>query len=178
MEQYRRRNNLETERIPTKILHDEVDKTTVGILNSLNYDLDSSDVEACCRIGQSKNGKLKKTIIRIVNHKFCKKDLVNRKKLSSVVINDNEVQLKNQVFINENLTDYNNKIAFYCKKLKQAPLVEKHYSRDGVVHIVTNDGWRDKVTKVIHMNQLLELFPDFIFSGKRNSTSDAVINAT
>ena len=47
-----------------------------------------------------------------------------------------------------------------------------------MVHIVTNDGWRDKVTKVIHMNQLLELFPDFIFSDKRNSTSDAVINAT
>ena len=62
------------------------------------------------------DGKLKKTIIRIVNQKFCKKDLLNRKKLSSVDINDNEIQLKNKVFINENLKNFNNKIAFYCRK--------------------------------------------------------------
>ena len=84
----------------------------------------------------------------------------------------------NKVFINENLTNYNNKIAFYCRKLKKASLVEKCYSRDGVVHIATRDGLRDKATKVFHMNQLLELFPDFIFSDNRNSTSDTVFNAT
>ena len=37
---------------------------------------------------------------------------------------------------------------------------------------------RDKATKVFHMNQLLKLFPDFIFSDNRNSTSDKVFNAT
>ena len=84
----------------------------------------------------------------------------------------------NKVFINENLTNYNNKIAFYCRNLKKASLVEKCYSRDGEVHIMTRDGWWDKATKVFHMNQLLELFPDFIFSDNRNSTSDTVFNAT
>ena len=124
------------------------------------------------------DGKLKKTIIRIVNQKFCKKDLLNRKKLSSVDINDNEIQLKNKVFINENLKNFNNKIAFYCRKWKKASLAEKCYSRDGVIDIVTGDGWRDKAAKAFHMNQLLELFPDFIFSDNRNSTSDTVFNAT
>ena len=112
-----------------------------------------------------------------MNRKFCKKVLLSRKKLSSVVINDNEIQLKNKVFINVNLTDHNNKIAFYCRKLKKASLVEKCYSIDGVVHIITKDGWRDKATNGFHMNQLLELFLDLIFSDNRNSTSDAVINA-
>ena len=124
-----------------------MEKTAVGILNSINVNLDSSDVEACHRIGRSKDDKPKKTIIRIVHRKFCKRALLNRKKLSSVDINDNEIQLKNKVFINENLTNYNNKIAFYCRKLKKASLVEKCYSRDWVVHIVTRDGWGIRLQK-------------------------------
>ena len=46
-----------------------------------------------------------------------------------------------------------------------------------MVHIVTKDEWRDKATKVLHMNQLLELFHDFVFSDSGNSTGDAVFNA-
>ena len=177
LEQYGRRNNLEIEGIPTSISNDDLEKTAVAILNSINVNLDSSDVEACHRIGRSKDGKPKKTSIRIINQKFCKKALLNRKKLSSVAINDNEIQLKNKVFISENLTNYNNKIAFYYRKLTKASLVEKCYSSNGVVHFVTKDKWRDKATKVLHMNQLLELFPDFVFSDSRNLTGDTVFNA-
>ena len=46
-----------------------------------------------------------------------------------------------------------------------------------MVHIETKDGWRDKATKVLHMNQLLEFFPDFIFSGNSNSIGDSVFSA-
>ena len=72
-------------------------------------------MEAYHRIGRSKDGKSKKMITCIVNPKFCMKPLLNRKKLPSVVINHNEIQLKNKVFINENLTNYNNKIAFTAR---------------------------------------------------------------
>ena len=74
-------------------------------------------------------------------------------------------------------TNYNYKIAFYCRKLKKASLFEKCYSRDEVVYIVTKGEWRDKATNILHMNQLLELFSDFIFSDNRNSTGDSVFNA-
>ena len=78
-EQYGRRNNLKIERIPTSISDDELETTAVGILNSINVDLDSSDVMTCHRFGKSKDDKPKKTIIRTVNRKFCKKALHNRK---------------------------------------------------------------------------------------------------
>ena len=59
-----------------------------------------------------------------------------------------KIQLNNKVFVNENLTSYTNKIAFYCRKLKKASQVEKCYPIDGVVCIVTRDGWRDKATSL------------------------------
>ena len=81
-------------------------------------------MEVCHRIGRSKDGKPTKTIVSIVICKFYKSALLNRKKLSLVVISDNDIQLKNKVFINENLTNYNNKIAFYCRELKKTSLVK------------------------------------------------------
>ena len=103
LEQYGRRNNLEIEVIPTSISDDELEKTTVGILNSMNVNLDSSDVEACHRIGRSKDGKPKKTIIHIINWNSARRLYSTEKKLSLVDINDDEIQLKNKVFVNENL---------------------------------------------------------------------------
>ena len=84
LEMYGRRNNLEIEGILTSISDDELEKTTVAILNSINVKLESSDGEACHRIGRSKDSKPKKTIIHIANWKLCKKALLNRKKLPSV----------------------------------------------------------------------------------------------
>ena len=107
MEQYGRKKNLEIEGTPNSISDDELEKTAAAaILNSINVNLDSSDREACHRIGRSKDGKPKKTIIHIVNRKLCKKALLNRKTLPSVAINDNVIQLKIKIFISENLTNY------------------------------------------------------------------------
>ena len=66
------------------------------------------------------------------------------------------------IFINENLTPMNNKIAFHCRKLKCNGQVDETYSGDGVIHIASSniDG---KVIKILHMSMLLDIFPDFDF---------------
>ena len=46
-----------------------------------------------------------------------------------------------------------------------------------MAYIVTKDECRDKATKLLHMNQLLELFSDFVFSDSKNSTGHVVFNA-
>ena len=63
-------------------------KTVVGILNSINVDLDNFDVETYHKIGKSKDGK---TTVHKTNCKLCKMALPSRKKLPSVVINDDEI---------------------------------------------------------------------------------------
>ena len=98
MEQYGRRNNLKIEGIPTSISGDESEKTTDGILNLTDVALDSPDMVACRRIGRSQDDKSKKMVINIVKCKFCEEALLNRKKLLSVVINDNVTQIKRKSF--------------------------------------------------------------------------------
>ena len=75
LEQYGWRKNLGIEETPTSISDDELEKTDVDTLNSINVNLSSSDIETCHRIGKSKDGKPKKMVIRIVNSKFYKKAL-------------------------------------------------------------------------------------------------------
>ena len=78
LEQYGWRKNLGIEETPTSISDDELEKTDVDTLNSINVNLSSSDIETCHRIGKSKDGKPKKMVIRIVNSKFYKKALLKK----------------------------------------------------------------------------------------------------
>ena len=112
------------------------------------------------RIGKPK-GNSKKTIVRFCNRKFSRRGLYNKKKLASV--NTSAVSLGNSTkfFISENLTDYNNKFAFTCRKLKRASLIHNTFTRDGVVHIMkSNHGKSEKIT---HMSKLVGLFPNLDF---------------
>ena len=67
------------------------------------------------------------------------------------------------IFINENLTPTNNKIAFQCQELKRNGRIDKTYLRDSIVQIVSKDIGYGKKIKVMHMSTLHDSFPDFDF---------------
>ena len=136
-EQYGRRNNIEITGIPESVENEKREETVVEVLNKIDLNVSNNDIESCHRLGKQKN-KPRKTIIRFVNTKFAKKALLNRKGLkhadtSSLGLDSHEV------FINENLTRANSKIAFHSRSLKRNSLIYKCYTKDGVVHIVCPD---------------------------------------
>ena len=130
----------------------------------------ADDIEAWDRIGKSK-GNSKKTIIRFINRKHCKCVLVNRKKLKS--FNSESIGLPNvKLYFNENLTEYNNTLAFYGCKLKRAGLINSTYTLNGTVHILPIV--RERHIKIFHMSKLLELHINFEFY---NNDGDVSVDA-
>ena len=83
----------------------------MNILNEVSVDVSPKDMGAYHRVGGLKN-KSKKTIVRFINRKFAKKALISRQNLRK------SLSSNCKVFINENLTVRNNKIAFLSRKLK------------------------------------------------------------
>ena len=128
LEQYGRRNNIEITGIPDSVPDQSLEEKVVDILNEITVNVSPKDIEACHRVGVSKNSS-KKTIVRLINRKHAKKAFLSRKNLrKSTSPNCN-------VFINENLTVKNNQIAFLGRKLKRSGHLNKIYTRDGTVHI-------------------------------------------
>ena len=117
-------------------------------MNKIDLNVSNNDIEACHRLGKQMN-KPRRTIIRFVNRKFAKKALLNRKGLKHADTSSLGLD-SHKVFINENLTRANSKIAFHSRSLKRNLLIDKCYTKDGVVHI-----------KVFHLNTLMDLFPNF-----------------
>ena len=72
--------------------------------------------------------------------------------------------LNTEIFVNENLTTYNQQLAFNCRKLKREKLISKTYSSNGIIHIVQI--LSNKPIKVFHQSKLEELFPDFNFNSQ------------
>lgn len=160
LEQYGRRNNLEISGIPDSIGHNELEDKVIEILSKVDVNVSNNDIEACHRMGKSKNNS-KKTIVRFVNRKFAKKALINRKKL--ITMDKSSLGLSNDVFINENLTPENGKIYFHCRQLKRLRKVENTYTRDGIVHLASPNIEDGKLVKIFHLNSLYDLFPEYDF---------------
>ena len=162
LEQYGRRNNLEITGIPDDVSDENQEEKVIQILCEVQVNVSSSDIEACHHVGKSKNSS-KKTIVQSINRKHAKKALINRKGLINTNKSSRSPSSSDNIFINENLTPMNNKIAFHCRKLKCNGQNDKIYSRDGVIHIPSSNIRDEKVIKVLHMSMLLDIFPDFGF---------------
>ena len=172
LQQYGRRNNLEISGIPDSVTTDDLEDKVIEILSKVDVNVTNNDIEACHRMGKSKNNS-KKTIVRFVNRKFAKKALINRKKL--ITMDKSLLGLSDNVFINENLTPQNGKIYFHCRQLKRSGKIENTYTRDGIVQITSQSVENGKYLKIYHIQTLYELFPDYDF-GKDAKEEDLNIS--
>ena len=91
------------------------------ILTNTDINVESRQMEDCHRIGNSNNGS-KKTIIRFINRKYCKKVLLNRKQLERIDLKKHQFVSGKNIFINEKLTVKNEHLAFNCRQLKKKEL--------------------------------------------------------
>ena len=105
----------------------------------------------------SLSAKSSKTIVRFVNRKICIEALRNRKKMKTSAQSIGFD--KSIVYVNENLTDFNNEIAYRCRRLKKSKLIDNTYSMNGIVYIMKIG--ENKRTKILHIDELKEMFPDF-----------------
>ena len=148
--QYGKRNNLKITEIQNDVSEKNLEEKVIHVLSEIQVNLSGSDVEACHRIGKSRNSSkttattTTTTIVQFINSKQVKRALINSKGL---IININKFQISlasfDNIFINSNLTPLNSKIAFHYRKLKQNGQIDKTYSGYRVIHIGTSN-IRDK----------------------------------
>ena len=169
LEQSRRRNNIEITGIPDTVQDNELENKVIGIFDAIGVEANSADFEDCHRVGKSKNNS-KKVIARFVNRKVVKNALYKRKQLKT--IDKTSIGLQNgTIFLNENLTPENNKVAYHCRKLKCNGTISKAYTSNGTNIICCNILENGKPQKVYHVNDLCVMFPDINFSNDDNDYS-------
>ena len=78
-----------------------------------------NDIEACHRLGDSR-----KTIVRFVNRKHSFEALKNKKMLMSVDLTSIGLDKNTNIFLSQNLSDYNTTIAFHCPELRRKRLID------------------------------------------------------
>ena len=163
VEQHGRRNNIVISGIPNGIGDNDSESTVSDIMKDVDVDINSSDIEACHRIVKSdRRTASKKTIVRFINKKHCKKALIKRKNFATInTVTKYNFSRNNQIFITETLTKTNESLAFCGRKLKHSVLIHSCYTKEGVVHIKKSE--HAKAIKIHHINLLYKQFPEFVF---------------
>ena len=99
--------------------------------------------------------------------------LYNRKKLKT--INKEALEMEKVMpFLNENLSEGNNKIAFFCWKLKREGVILNTYSVNGIIRLSCNKISNGRVQKVPHISYLFEHFPDFGLEDNENADESSL----
>ena len=110
-DQYSRRNNIVIQGITQSVKSKDLEDKVVNFLDKVNVQMTKNDIETCHRLDDNR-----KMILKFVNRKPLFEVLKN--KIMVVVVDLNSTELdKNTSFLSQNLSDYNNKIAFHWYKL-------------------------------------------------------------
>ena len=153
LDQYNRRNNLVFDGIPNTVTN--LEETVIKLCEKININFCSSDVEACHRLGKSN-----KTIVRFVNRKFCGSILKEKGKINKLKM-FNDFGFDGKIFVSSNLSKLNDKISFYCRKLKKARSLSKYWFYSGSIYVKRNDDEEGYIIQ--HPNELSKMFPLYDF---------------
>ena len=103
----------------------------------------------------------KNTIVRFVTRKFCKKAL--EAKFDSQNVNNAELHFDtiSVLHFSENLTPYNQYLAWKCRELKRANLIHSTWSSKSLIKI--RRSMNEKPIPIEHENDIFNLYPNFVF---------------
>ena len=116
LDKYNRRNNLEIRGIPSSVSDDALEDKVVDIFHSLNINVSKHDIEDCHSLGKADP---KNTIVPFLNCKFCYEALDNKLNLRKVDMTKLGFQAGAILYFSENLTGYNQRLAWKCRELKE-----------------------------------------------------------
>ena len=174
LEKYGRQNDIEITDIPDTVQDKELENKVIEIFDAIGVEANPADFEDCHRVGKSKNNS-KNVIARFVNRKVVKNALYKRKQLKN--IDKSSVELQNAtIFLKENLTPRNNKIAYHCGKLKRDGAILKTYTSNGtniICYYILENG---KPQKLHHFNDFCVRFLDINFGNNDNDYSGDLAN--
>ena len=133
-DQYSRWNNIVIQGIPQSVKSKDLEDKVINVLDKVNVKVTKNDIEACHRLGDSR-----KTIVRFVNRRHSFEALKNKKMLMSVDPTSIGLDKNKNLFLSQNLFDYQNKIAFHCRKLRRKRLSDSTWAYDGKSFIKIQD---------------------------------------
>ena len=96
VEQYEQRNNIEITGIPDNIGDKSLEHSVIEVFQPSDIHISHTDIEDCHLIGKSKDNS-KKTIVTLVNRKYCKQVLCYGKKQTKIFVNEKLKQLQSPV---------------------------------------------------------------------------------
>ena len=152
--QYDRLNSIVVSGIPQNISDELLENKAINILYTVNTTkINHRDIEACHRLGRKKE-----TLIKFVNRKDAEQSIENRTKLANFNRVEPGFDPNVPIYINQHLTPFISKLAFYGRCLKRNGHIHAMSSLKGVIKIKleSHSSW----IRIGHTCDFYNLFPN------------------
>ena len=158
--------------IPDWVHDSQLESTVISILADIDVSVGHGDIEDCHRVDKADRNNFKLTFKRIINRQYCKKALVNRKKLANF-------NTWTKIFVSENLALANESIAYKCCSLRHNWRIHSYFTRNDVIHWKINE--ESKSVKIVIysiFNILIYIYSQYSNAGDDVLVEVAVVHLT
>ena len=128
LSQYTRRENIEISGIPDDISQNELESRVIGILATIDVDVESYNIAACHRLKKLRHQTSANVIVRFTNRKHAVEALKNKKKLMN---NPIAAAYGTQLYISENLCPLHRQMYDYALSLKKKKVIHSLWTHNG-----------------------------------------------
>ena len=151
---YSRRNIIVIQGIPQSVKSKDLEDKVINVPDKVNAKLTKNGIEACCRLAEKSSSFVSK------KHSF--EALKELKMLISVDLPRIWLYKIRNLFLTRNWPDYNDKIAFHCRELRQKRLIDPAWAYGGKVFLKIEDNSnRDEIK---NLSQFTRKIPNHIFN--------------
>ena len=105
---YRRRSNIVTQGIPQSVKSKYLEDKVINVLDKVNVKVTKNDIKTCYRLGDKNNSEVRQSKIFV-------EALRNKKMLISTDLTSIGLDKNTNLFLSQNLSDYNNKLNFIAE---------------------------------------------------------------
>ena len=153
--EYANYETLEVSNIPTNIPDAEVPGVVLSVINALDTNADSFDLNDVHAIHRRQGAFTKeKVLIKFVRRGDAFFTLQHAKKLRHINLTEIDARLTKPLYINEHLSPYYGKLRYACKLMKEQKIILDFWVSG---HKVKAKTLNERIQLVSHKNDLLEL---------------------
>ena len=161
-EQYKRKNNIEIQGIPSQISDEKLEEKVIEVFSAMNIAITKNNVEDCHRLGKSS----KSTTVQFVNREHCYAILSKKCETSKIYKSKLSFESNVKLYVSENLTPYNQHLAWKCRELKRSGVIHSSWSSKGIIKLRCTANEHPISTD--HEYRIAALYPNFVFNQRQD----------
>ena len=156
-----RENTIELTGVPDSVQDEFLESKFIEMMDHIGVKLRENEIQGIHRLPQRCGSTCKPVIAKFINRKMAEEIMFQKKRFNTVNFEHLGFPNDTKIYANLSLSPAFKSLDYHCRKLKKDKIIAESIASRQMIKIKMLDS---TYKRIIHINDLRELFPDRVFN--------------